>query len=359
MSDIGTNQRVIAPVKIGPYEVGPGCRAVVVAEAGVNHDGSVDQALALVDAAVEAGADAVKFQMFRAEELVTASAPTAAYQRQACGVTSQREMLSRLELKTGSFARIRDHCRRRRIPFLATPFSVADVGRLLELGTAAIKIASTDLVNRVLLRAAVDTGLPLIVSTGASSEEEIRANVGFLLNAGASGRLILLHCVSCYPTPLEAANIRALATLREAAGVPVGLSDHTTSTQTGAWAVCAGACLLEKHLTLDRSAGGPDHGMSLDPPAFRKYVEDIRLAESALGDGHLGMSELEQPVRAAAGRSIVSRSGISRGAVLSAELLEMKRPGGGIEPAQLDEVVGRRAATDIPADTVLSWDMIE
>ena len=352
-------EKNIAPVRIGPYDVGPGRRAVVVAEAGVNHDGSVEQALALVDAAVEAGADAVKFQMFRAKELVTASAPAAEYQRQACGATSQREMLSRLELNAKGFERIGDHCHQRNIPFLATPFSVADVGRLVELGTAAVKIASTDLVNRALLRAAVDTGLPLIVSTGASSEEEIRSSVASLIDSDARGRLVLFHCVSCYPTPLESANLRAVTTLAQTMGVPVGLSDHTTSTQTGGWAVCAGACLLEKHLTLDRSAGGPDHGMSLDPPAFRKYVGDIRLAQSALGNGGLGMRELEQPVRTAAGRSIVSRNGISKGTVLSAKLLEMKRPGGGIEPARLDEVIGHRAATDIPADTVLSWDMVE
>jgi N,N'-diacetyllegionaminate synthase len=354
-----TASNAITPVRIGPHAVGPGRRVLVVAEAGVNHDGSVERALSLVDAAVEAGADAVKFQMFRADELVTASAPMAAYQQKACGTTSQREMLTKLELAFESFACLRDYCDRKGALFFATPFSVADVDRLVKLSVPAIKIASTDLTNPVLLRAAVDTGLPMIVSTGASSEEEIRSNVSRLLTSGAAGRLVLLHCVSCYPTPLHAANLRAVATLARTSGVPTGFSDHTTSTQTGGWAVCAGACILEKHLTLDRAAAGPDHAMSLDPDSFRVYVENVRLAETALGTSELGMSDLERPVREVAGRSIVSRCGITRGTVLQAGSLDVKRPGGGIEPGRLEELLGRRAAVDIPADTVLSWEMIE
>jgi N,N'-diacetyllegionaminate synthase len=354
-----TAPNAITPVRIGPHAVGPGRRVLVVAEVGVNHDGSMERALSLVDAAIQAGADAVKFQMFRADELVTAAAPTAAYQQEACGATSQREMLTKLELAFESFAHLRDYCDRKDVLYFATPFSVADVGRLVKLSVPALKIASTDLTNPVLLQAAVDTGLPMIVSTGASSGEEIRSNISRLLASGATGRLVLLHCVSCYPTPLHAANLRAVAALGRASGVPCGFSDHTTSTQTGAWAVCAGACLLEKHLTLDRGASGPDHAMSLDPESFRIYVENVRLAETALGTGELGMSELERPVREVAGRSVVSRCDITRGTVLNAGCLDVKRPGGGIEPGRLDELLGRRAVLDIPADTVLSWEMIE
>jgi len=344
-------------VRIADRLVGPGAPVYIVAEAGVNHDGDPQRALALVDAAVQAGADAVKFQVFRASELVTSQAEAAGYQR-AAGFGTQMEMFSRLELSGQSFAQLAEYCRKRRIAFLATPFSVSDVDQVVRFGAPAIKIASSDLNNVRLLRRAVETGLPLIVSTGAATAAEIRQSVEWLRAWGADGRLILLHCVSCYPTPLEAANLRAIGTLETEFGVPCGFSDHTTSTQIGAWAVAAGACLLEKHFTLDRRARGPDHAMSLEPAELADYVQMARQAEKALGWGQVGMSTLEDEVRRLARRSVVSTRFLPAGTVLSAQMLTVKRPAGGIPADRLDELIGRRLRRDVPPDTLLSWDML-
>lgn len=351
--------RGVESVTIGRHRIGPAERVFIVAEAGVNHDGSVEAALRLVDAAVDAGADAVKFQMFRAKHLVTTEARTAGYQRKTTGRESQKELLEQLELSFAEFTSLRDHCVRRGITFLVTPFGSWEVGRLIELGVCAIKIASTDLTNEPLLSDAVASGVPLILSTGASTEKEIDGAVGYLRRVDAGDRLVLLHCVSCYPTPPEAINLRAIATLTRRYGVPCGLSDHTVSTQMGAWAVAAGADVLEKHFTLDRCLPGPDHAMSLDPSQLKEFVSYTRAVEKALGDGQIGLSDCETEVRAVAARSVVSIVDIEAGTQLTRDMITLKRPGMGIPPADLTRVAGRRAAVDIPRDTVLSWDMVQ
>jgi sialic acid synthase SpsE len=343
---------------LGERLVGERQPVLVIAEAGVNHDGSLDQALRLVDVAVAAGADVVKFQVFRATELVTASAATAEYQ-QASGAASQRALLERLELSEHDFARLAAHCRASGIEFLGTPFSPPDVERLLRLDVRALKIASTDLNNAPLLRRAALAGLPLIVSTGASTADEIGAAVDGLRLWGVGERLILLHCVSGYPVPLDAANLGAIGTLRTRFGVPCGFSDHTQATDIAGWAVAAGACVLEKHFTLDQTACGPDHAMSLNPGQLAAYVSAARQAERALGSGELGFSALEANVRAVARQSVVAATRIRAGTAIVAEMLTVKRPGGGVEPAGLDALLGRRAVADIAADTVLTWEMVQ
>ena len=358
MTQVGITEAEVLCVSIGQRRVGPGQPVYVVAEAGVNHDGSLDKALRLVDVAVEVGADAVKFQIFRADELASAAAETAGYQRK-CDRSSQREMLARLELTDDEFRRVRTHCAERGIEFLATPFGPRDIDRLMELEVNAIKIASTDLNNLPLLRLAAQAGLPLIVSTGAATEEEIRASVERLRQWDVGERLILLHCVSAYPTPLDAANLRAIGTLRRAFGTVCGFSDHTTEAQTGAWAVAAGASVLEKHFTLDRAAPGPDHAMSLDPPGLRQYISAVRATERALGAGQLGLTTLEADVRTVARKSVVAARDLTTGTVLRPEMLTVKRPAGGIEPDQLDTLIGRQVASDVPRDTILTWDMIQ
>ena len=347
------------PVRLGERLIGPTEPVFVVAEAGVNHNGSAETALELVDAAADAGADAVKFQLFQACDLVTAGAAKADYQQKACGTGSQLEMLTRLQLAPEAFARIRVRCLQRGLQFILTPFSIREVERAVELGTAALKIASTDLNYELLLRAAVDTGLPLIVSTGAATAAEIAGTVDWLKGAGAADRLILLHCVSCYPTPANAAHLHAVRTLQETFGLPAGYSDHTTSTQTGGWAVAAGACVLEKHFTLNRGAAGPDHAMSLTPPELTEYISHARAAQAALGNAGLGMSELETDVRRTARRSIVARTQIAAGAEITEQMLTFKRPGDGLEPGQLEHLLGKRAAVNIPADTPLTWDSVQ
>ena len=345
-------------VAVGDRRVGPGCPAYVIAEAGVNHNGSAEAALRMIDAAVVAGVDAVKFQVFRAAELTTAAAPMAEYQSTA-GAATQREMLSQLELSDGVLLKLRERCEQRGIEFLATPFGPRDVERLVGLDVRALKLASTDLNNTPLLRAAVNTGLPMIVSVGAATAAEIRTAVRRLRVWRAAERLVLLHCVSAYPTPLEAANLGAIRALEQEFGVLVGYSDHTMSVRTGSWAVAAGARVLEKHFTLDRSTPGPDHAMSLEPDGLRAYVHGVREVERALGSGRIGMTAIEQSVRSVARKSIVAACYLPAGTVIERTMLQTKRPAGGIEPDRLDELVGRTVVTDLEPDATLTWDMIK
>lgn len=344
---------------IAGHPIGAGTRAFVIAEAGVNHNGSVESALRLIDAAKQSGADAVKFQLFHAEDLVSPSAPAAEYQRRCAKASSQRALLQGLELPPGAWATIKARCDELGIVFLATPFGLRELETLFGMGVAAIKIASTDLTNTPLVDAAIRTGLPMILSTGASTIGEITGAVDLFRRAGAVSRLVLLHCISCYPTPIDELNLGAIATLRRTFHVPSGLSDHTTSTQTGAWAVAAGASVVEKHFTLDRMEAGPDHAMSLNPEQLTGYVTRIRAVERALGDGQLGMRDAELEVRTVASRSIVARRDIAVGTMLTDDLLTLKRPGTGLSPSAMPGLVGHRAATDIKRDTLLSWDMVQ
>lgn len=326
----------------------------VIAEIGVNHDGNPDKARRLIDAAVDAGADAVKFQVFRADELATSAAPTAGYQRQTAG-DSQQAMLRKLELSDAEFRRLRDHAQSRGIGFLATPFGISDVDRVAALDCLAIKIASTDLTNSPLLRKAAHTGLPLLVSTGAATADEIIGTAARLRAWGVADRLAMLHCVSSYPTPLAAINLRAIASLSACAGLPVGFSDHTTSAAIGAWAVAAGACILEKHITLDRSDRGPDHASSLDAAQFADYVAAVRQINIALGTGEIGLRPVEEDVRRVARKSVVAARDLPAGTAISPEMLAIKRPAGGIEPDSLDALIGRKLATAVAADSPLDW----
>jgi N,N'-diacetyllegionaminate synthase len=355
-----------AGLRVGARTIAAGQPAYIIAEAGVNHDGDPETALRLIDIAADADADAVKFQLFSADALATIVAPLADYQRGAFDgeptgtrpPADQREMLRRLELRPRDWARLRAHCAARGIDFLVTPFGPDDVARLRELDVPAVKIASTDLDNPPLIRAAAALGKPLIVSTGAATEQEIDAAVARFESLGLRERLVLLHCVSCYPTPANAANLRAIGELHRRFGVPCGFSDHTALVESGAWAAAAGACVLEKHFTYDRAAAGPDHAMSLDAAGLREYVARVRACEAALGTGRLGMTPLEEPVRRVARRSVVAACDLPAGAQLTAERLAVKRPAGGIAPDQFDRLLGRRLKQAAPRDAQITWDML-
>lgn len=342
-------------VRIGPRAIGPGQPAFIIAEAGVNHDGQLDKALALVDAAADAGADAVKFQVFRADELATDSAVSAGMH----AARRQREILAPLELPHAAFKTIQQRCIARGVEFLATPFGLGDVDALAALRVRAIKIASTDLNNTPLLGRAASLGVPLILSTGASTEDEINDAVAWTHRHGAAARLILLHCVSAYPTPLPAARLASIRTLLRRFAVPVGYSDHTVEIQTGGWAVAAGASVLEKHFTLDRGAAGPDHALSLDARGLQEYIRTVRAAEAALGSGVLGMSAIEADVRRAARRSVVAARDLPAGTTLAPEMLALKRPGGGIPPPELQALVGKTLRRPLTADESLDWSAVQ
>lgn len=317
--------------------------AFVIAELGVNHDGDVDLALRLVDAAAEAGADAVKLQVFDPQQLLSRHAALASYQE---GVASSaHEMLARLTLDRSALQRVVQHARAAGLSVLATPFSESDCDVLRELELDAVKIASPDAVNPPLLDAAFALGLPVVVSTGACTLDECRPVAQRLLAHPAGGAL--LHCVSCYPTPLDHATlrgIRALERLLDSTGdsaVVVGYSDHTTAEDTGGLAVAAGARVLEKHLTLDRTAPGPDHGASLDPNAFVRYVELVRRAEVVLGKPGKAVASCEADVRHVARQSVAAARDLDAGHMLRRGDLTTMRPGTGIPAAQLHSLLGK------------------
>lgn len=333
----------------------------VIAEIGVNHDGSVDRARRLIDAAKQAGADAVKFQIFSAGALAAADAQTCNYQQENTDtIETQRDLLKRLELSRDDLRELRAYARDTAIDFIATPFGIAELEFLVgELDPAAVKTASPDLVNLPLLEAALKSNRPLIVSTGASEWAEISAAVELLRDARRAGRLALLHCVSSYPTPLDQVHFANIRRMRDTFHLPIGFSDHTMEPETGAYAVLAGACILEKHITLDATARGPDHAASLEPGPFADYVRGARQAAVLLGHGERRCLAIERDVRALARGRLVARRAIQAGATITADALMVQRPGNGIPPTELGQVIGRIATQRIEAETPLAWNMMK
>ena len=343
--------RTTQTVRIGSAEIGSHRPAYIVAEAGVNHNGDLETAAKLARVATEAGANAIKFQAFTAQRLTLKTAPAVSYQPAA---TTQHQMLRDLELTPDEFAALRDRCRQCEIEFLATPFSPQDVRMLIDLDVRALKLASTEIVNEPLIDVALATGLPLIVSTGAATADEIDRAVDWIDRAGARDRLILMHCVSAYPVDVEQVNLRAVTTLARRYDCRVGFSDHTTSTTIGGLAVAAGACVIEKHFTLGQTQEGPDHAFSLEPSDLEQYVKEIRRAERICSTGAIGVLDCEQEVRTLARQSVVAARDLKAGETLTAEALTTKRPGTGISPADLKALIGRTVTRDIPQDTPLT-----
>ena len=360
--DVNPQPTPISPshIIIGDHKIGSGLPVYIIAEAGVNHDGDPDRAHALIEAAANAGADAVKFQHFAADRLVAPGAPTCTYQRDHdTAAVHQHAMLNRLELPAEAFHPLKQHAGEKGLDFLATPFGTAELAFLVDkLHVPAMKIASSDLINEPLLTRAVRSGLPIIVSTGASVLEEVDRAIACVQKHGGSKRLILLHCVSSYPTRLEAARLRCIATLKQRYGFPVGFSDHTEETETGGHAVMAGAVIVEKHLTLDRNTPGPDHFFSLEPDAFAEYVRYVRVAERVLGDGKIAYAPDEEEVRKLARGRIVTAKAIPAGQRLTEDVLMVQRPGDGISPAQWGEVIGHVINRDLPANAPLDWSLL-
>jgi N,N'-diacetyllegionaminate synthase len=343
---------------VGERAIGDDAPTFVVAEAGVNHNGDLRLARRLIDAAREAGADAVKFQTFRSDALVSRHAPKAAYQRAATGAgESQAEMLARLELTREQHVELRDHCVKAGILFFSAPFDHASADALAELGVGLFKVPSGEITNLPLLRHVAAKGRPVILSTGMSTLDEVAEAVAAIRAVG-DPPLALLHCVSAYPAPVEEMNLRALDTLRARFGGPVGLSDHTVGIEVALAAVARGAAIVEKHLTLDKALPGPDHRASLEPAEFVALVRGIRAIEAALGDGEKRPMPSEADVRRVARKSLVASRPLRAGEPLTAEAVTAKRPGTGIPPSQLASVLGRRVRRDVAADEVLDWAML-
>lgn len=346
-------------MRIGSRRIGPGQPCYVIAEAGVNHGGDPDLAFRLVDAAAAAGADAVKFQTFKAERVASPHAAKAAYQRRTTPEDeAQLDMLRRLELPFEVFAELHAYCGRQGIQFLSTPFDDESADFLARLGIPAFKVASGEITNLPLLRRLAAYERPLIVSTGMAGLGEVEAAVATAVSAGCRD-LVLLHCVSNYPADPADVNLRAMDTLRAAFDVPVGYSDHTLGSEVALAAVARGACVLEKHLTLDRNLPGPDNAASLEPDELRGLIAALRRVEAALGDGLKRPAASELEMQVVGRRSIVAARDIASGTVVTEEMLEFRRPGTGLPPAMLEQVVGRIARRDIPAGSIFSLDMVD
>ena len=337
--------------------IGTGRPTFVIAEIGVNHDGCVRRAVELVSIAAASGADAVKLQLFRADRLMHPSAAFAAYQRERSDAPDPLEMLRQYEFTDEEAAEVTAAARELGLVPLATPFSIEDVDLVEGLGLAAVKIASPDLINRPLLAAVARLGRPVLLSTGAATMEEVQRSVRWLSAWGVS--FGLLHCVSSYPAAPETANLCWIAELASRFGVPVGYSDHTTLTAAGALAAAAGAAVVEKHVTYDRSAAGPDHAASADPQQFGRYVKLIREADLLRGKPGKRVLDAERDVRAVARQSLVLRRALRPGQAVVATDLAVQRPGNGISASMFEEAVGRRALRPLAAGTMLQWDMLD
>ncbi len=342
-------------------------KSFVIAEAGVNHNGEVALALKLADAAKAAGADAVKFQTFRAEDVVTRTAVTADYQHTNTGATSQFDMIKALELDEAGHSQVAAHCTRIGIEFFSTPFSEPAVDLLVRLGVKRLKIPSGEITNKPLLQHMAATGLPMLMSSGMATLEEVQRAVRWVHEARVSAghpapdasTLHLLHCTSAYPAPPEALNLLAIQTMAQATGLPVGYSDHSQGVEAALAAVALGAALIEKHLTLDKAMPGPDHRASADPQEFAAMVRGIRLVEAMRGNGIKQPTPVEANTRDVARRSVVLTVSRPRGHVLAAADLVLRRPGTGIQPEHLATLPGRRLADDVAADTTLTWNLLE
>ena len=335
-------------------------RAVIIAEAGVNHNGDAKLAKELVQAAHDAGADCVKFQAFAASRLATRGTPKVPYQVAGTDrCESHYEMLEKLELSFEDQRAIKEYCESVGITFCSTPYGVEDARFLHSIGVKFFKTASADLVDAPMHRFIAATARPVVISTGMATLAEIEQVLSIYSEAGARDNVVLLHCVSNYPADINNVNLRVMRTLETAFACSVGFSDHTSTLASAVAAVALGATVIERHLTLDKCMSGPDHRASSDPGELAALVRMIREVEAALGDGVKRVAKEEQEMRRISRKSVVAATDIPKGAVVTSRQLTLKRPGDGLAPGELESICGCRAKEDIPADTLISWSMVE
>ena len=345
-------------IDLGTRNVGGGAACFIIAEAGVNHDGDLSAAIDLVHAAADAGADAVKFQTFTAASLATRSAEKAEYQKaKTASSETHYEMLQRLELDAGQHDILKNTASSRGIEFLSSPFSEQAADLLNDLNIPVFKIPSGEITNVDLLRYVGAFGRPVILSTGMADLNEIRSAIEWLGPAREAG-IVLLHCVSNYPAKPEDCNLSAMETILQEFGLPIGFSDHTLGADVAIAAVALGACVIEKHITLDCTRDGPDHAASMEAPDFTDFVTRIRSTERALGHGRKEPVASEAEVAAVARRSLVAATDIAAGTVINNSMLIARRQGAGLPPSAREEIVGRMARRAISAGTLLHPDML-
>ena len=330
-------------------------RTFIIAEAGVNHNGSVETARRMIDVAAAAGVDAVKFQTFSAENVVSIFAPKAQYQKETTDKDeSQLQMIKRLELDMDSHSQLIDYCRDRGVAFLSSAFDLESIDVLNNLGLEIFKIPSGEITNLPYLRKIGGLKKKVILSTGMADLDEIRMTLDILAGAGTKKEdITVLHCNTQYPTPIEDANLRAMVTIRDTFGVRVGYSDHTVGFEAVIGAVALGATVIEKHFTLDRNMEGPDHKASVEPDELEAMVKAIRNVEMALGDGIKRASESEIENKLIVRKSIVAAREVEAGEVLTEANLAVKRPGTGISPTEWDAVLGKGAKRKFMKDELV------
>ena len=329
---------------------------IIIAEAGINHNGSMDLACQLIDVAAESGADYVKFQTFKTNLLVTSSAEMANYQKKIVdGGKTQAEMLKELELSQDSFEILAKHAKKRGIKFLSTPFDFESAKTLAKLDMDAYKISSGDLTNKPFLRQIAELGKPIILSTGMANLGEIERAVATLEAASIPMEdITILHCTTEYPAPIEEVNLRVIKTLETAfPGATIGYSDHTDGIDISIAAVALGARVIEKHFTLDKSMVGPDHQASLEPCQLAEMIKSIRRVDDAMGNGRKIPSKSEIPNMAIARKSLVASRDINKGEIFTCQNIVVRRPGSGISPERWDEVLGTTAMKDYKVNDLI------
>ena len=334
--------------------IGDGEDVFVIAEAGVNHNGNMALGKKLIDVALEAGADAVKFQTFIADNVVVHDAPTADYQKENTGLNNQYKMIKEMELSSDDFKELAEYSKNKGILFLSSPFDKESVDLLDKIGVPIFKIASGEITNYPLVEYIARKGKPIILSTGMSSLGEIE-NALEIIHSQGLNEVVLLHCVTSYPALIEDLNLKVIQTLKHAFKCPVGFSDHTIGITASLVAVTLGACIIEKHFTVDKNLPGPDHSMSLSPNELKELVNSIRRVEKALGDGIKRLTPLEAEIQRVVRRSIVSTVYIPKGMIITESMISIKRPSGGIEPKYYDLAIGKKAKRDIKPGELLYW----
>jgi N,N'-diacetyllegionaminate synthase len=344
-----------AAFRVGPRMIGDG-RCFIIAELGVNHNGRVDVAERLVDAAADAGADAVKFQTWNTDALVTPDAPLAEYQRSSEGPATQYELLKGLEMPVEALGPLKARAEARGLEFFSTANDEASADALDRLGLRLFKIGSGELTNLALLRHVAAKGKPVIVSTGMATLDEVERALVALTSTG-NREVAVLHCVSAYPSPPEESNLKALDTLARF-GAPVGFSDHTFGNVLAIAAVARGAAIIEKHFTLDKSLPGPDHRASAEPDEFRAMVGAIRTVESGLGDGVKRPTPSEIAIRAVVRRTVVAARALPAGHVIGASDVVLRRAGGGMAADELEQVLGRTLRAEVAQHAPITRDLL-
>lgn len=347
-------------IKLGNRWIGEGKPCFIIAEAGSNHDGKLEQAKQLINIAVEAGADAVKFQTFSAEKLYSRKTPTMKYLKKEKLIKRDEsvwDLIKKIEMPREWHKPLADYCKEKGIIFLSTPFDLKAVDELEEVGMVAYKIASFEIVHLPLLEYAAKKGKPMIISTGMADLSDIQDALDTIYGAG-NHQVILLHCGINYPLVFEDVNLRAMITIRKAFQIPVGYSDHTLGITVPLAAVALGASVIEKHFTLNRRLVGPDHPFALEPEELRAMIEGIREAEVSMGSPIKKHTKSEEEMYRLGRRSIIAATSIPKGAVIERKMLEIKRPGYGILPKFINIVIGRKTKVDIKEDDIITWEMV-